>query len=61
MNEHLRIIAAGEHLAQEQAERAMHAMMRGEAVPEEIAGFLLGLRSRGESLDGARWIYACNA
>lgn len=51
MTEFLRIVAAGEQLTREQAERAMHAMMRGEAEPETIAGLLMGLRSRGESLD----------
>ena len=29
----------------------MHLMLRGEATPEEIAGLLMGLRARGETLD----------
>ncbi len=29
----------------------MHLMMKGEAAPEQIAAFLMGLRTRGESLD----------
>ena len=51
MNEYLRILAAGQTLSRQQAERAMHRLMKGEAEPEEIAGFLMGLRSRGESIE----------
>ncbi len=51
MREYLKIIAAGEQLAQEQAADAMHLMMKGKAEPEQIAAFLMGLRARGESLD----------
>lgn len=51
MREYLKIIAAGEQLAQEQAAAAMHLMMKGEAEPEQIAALLMGLRTRGESLD----------
>ena len=51
MNEYLNIIAAGRTLTREEAERALHLIMRGESEAEETAGFLLGLRARGESLD----------
>ena len=51
MNEYLRILAAGETLTVEQAEQAMHLLMKGDADPIEIAGFLMALRSRGETLD----------
>ena len=51
MNEFLRLLAAGQTLTRAQAEQAMHVLMKGEAEPEEIAGFLLGLRSRGETLN----------
>ena len=51
MNELLSIVASGRELTQEEAESAMHIIMRGEAEPEETAGFLMGLRSRGESLN----------
>lgn len=44
-------IAEGETLTQAQAESAMHLMLRGEASGEEIAGLLIGLRARGETLD----------
>ena len=51
MNELLSIVASGRELTQDEAESAMHMIMRGEAEPEETAGFLMGLRSRGESLN----------
>ncbi|MEZ4701750.1 MAG: anthranilate phosphoribosyltransferase [Rhodothermales bacterium] len=51
MNDILTAVAAGDRLSKAQAEQAMHHLMRGEAGPEQIAGFLLGLRARGESLD----------
>lgn len=50
MKEFLHILADGETLTQAQAESAMHLMMQGAAAPEEVAGFLMGLRSRGETL-----------
>lgn len=51
MNEFLHILADGETLTQAQAEQAMHLMMQGEAEPAHMAGLLMGLRSRGETLD----------
>ena len=51
MREFLHILADGESLTQAQAEAAMHRMMRGEAEPEAVAGLLMGLRARGETLD----------
>jgi anthranilate phosphoribosyltransferase len=48
---YLQIIAQKQTLAQDQAEAAMHLMKRGEAPPEAIAGLLMGLRARGETLD----------
>lgn len=51
MRAYLQQIAAGQQLSQQDAEAAMHLMMKGEAEPEQIAGFLMGLRARGESLD----------
>ena len=47
----LQLIAEGETLTQAQAESAMHVMLSGEASEAEIAGLLMGLRSRGETLD----------
>ena len=51
MNEYLRLLSTGKTLTVEQAEKAMHLLMKGEADPIEIAGFLMALRSRGETLD----------
>ena len=51
MNEYLRILSTGSFLTRQQAESAMHLLMKGEAEPEEIAAFLMGLRSRGEHID----------
>jgi anthranilate phosphoribosyltransferase len=47
----LQKIAHQQALSQEEAEAAMHVLLRGEASPEETAGLLLGLRARGETLD----------
>lgn len=47
----LTAIAEGETLTQAQAESAMHVMLSGEADPAQIAGLLMGLRARGETLD----------
>lgn len=47
----LTAIAEGETLTERQAEAAMDVMLRGEASPEGIAGLLMGLRARGETLD----------
>ena len=51
MQPYLTALAEGRTLTQEEAEAAMHLMMRGEASPEQIAGLLMGLRARGETLD----------
>ena len=51
MQDYLRKIAAGETLLREEAEDAMRLMMRGEATTEAMAGFLVGLAARGETLD----------
>jgi len=51
MRSYLKRIADGEYLSAEESEQALLAIMRGEAGSEEIAGFLLGLRARGETID----------
>ncbi len=51
MKEFLHILSLRETLSQEQAEAAMHLMMQGKAEPEHAAGLLMGLRTRGETLD----------
>lgn len=50
MQQYLKVIAEGKTLTEEQAENAMHALMRGEAEQVEAAAFLMGLRARGETL-----------
>ena len=47
----LQLIAEGETLSESQAESAMHVMLSGDADPAQISGLLMGLRSRGETLD----------
>jgi anthranilate phosphoribosyltransferase len=44
-------VANGQDLSSDQAARAMAAMMAGEATPVQIAGFLIGLRTKGETVD----------
>ena len=51
MREFLHILAEGRTLSEADAEAAMHLMMTGEAAPEATAGLLLGLRTRGETVD----------
>ncbi len=46
----LKKIADQQSLSREEAGAAMHEMMRGEAEKELIAAFLVGLRSRGETI-----------
>ncbi len=51
MRQQLKILAEGGSLTREEAEDAMHLLMRGEAEPEETAALLMGLRARGETSD----------
>ena len=51
MQPYLDIIANGEPLSRDEAEGAMRTMMRGDAPTEHIAALLMGLRTRGETLD----------
>jgi anthranilate phosphoribosyltransferase len=41
----------GHDLTREQARDAMHEIMRGEATPAQIAGYLVALRAKGETAD----------
>jgi len=44
-------VAAGEALSTEHAADAMRAIMRQDATPVQVAGFLLALRTKGETVD----------
>jgi anthranilate phosphoribosyltransferase len=44
-------IAAGASLSVEEAERAVLGMMREEATPAQVAGLLMALRTKGETVD----------
>lgn len=51
MKIHLQKVCAGERLSRAEAEEAISCMMRGEATPEQIAGFLGALAARGETVE----------
>ena len=51
MDEHLQTIADGDPLSRPEAEAVMTEMMNGSARDEHIAALLMGLRTRGETLD----------
>jgi anthranilate phosphoribosyltransferase len=51
VQEYIEIIANGDPLTRDEAEGAMRQMMSGEAAPEHMAALLMGLRTRGETLD----------
>ncbi len=40
-----------EHLSEEEASRAMELIMRDDATPSQIAGFVVALRVKGETID----------
>lgn len=47
----LNALAAGEHLSVDAAEAAFDIIMSGDATPAQIAGMLMALRVRGETVD----------
>ena len=47
-------LIAGRDLDRPTAEWAMNQIMEGEATPSQVAGFLVGLRAKGESIDEMR-------
>jgi anthranilate phosphoribosyltransferase len=51
MIEFLTKLVRCEHLTEEEASRAMELIMRGDATPSQIAGFVVALRVKGETPD----------
>jgi anthranilate phosphoribosyltransferase len=51
MNDLLRKVLEGEILSESEAEQLMHRLMTGELTPAQMAGVLMTLRTRGETLD----------
>ena len=51
MQSYLDILASGDPLSRSEAEGAMRQIMSGDAEPEHVAALLMGLRTRGETLD----------
>jgi anthranilate phosphoribosyltransferase len=51
MNDLLRKVLEGEILSESEAEQLMHRLMAGELTPAQMAGVLMTLRTRGETLD----------
>src|SRR5438128_7235144 len=47
----LSTLAAGHDLSSDEASAAMEAIMNGDATPGQIGGFLMALRTKGESVD----------
>lgn len=44
-------LSTGHELTPDEAESVMHSLLRGDASPEQTAGLLMGLRSRGETVE----------
>ena len=51
MREYLEALVTRQDLSQADARAAMNRVMEGEATPVEVAGFLVGLRTKGETPD----------
>ncbi|MFN2469171.1 MAG: anthranilate phosphoribosyltransferase [Gaiellaceae bacterium] len=51
MKQALATLLDGRDLSRAQARDAMHAVMRGDATPAQIGGFLVALRLKGETVD----------
>ena len=46
----IRTVTAGQHLTREQMQTVMQLIMTGAATPAQIAGFLVGLHMKGETI-----------
>ncbi len=51
MTKYLKILTQGDFLSADQAADVMHQMMQGNAKPVEIAGLLMAMRARGETVE----------
>lgn len=51
LKSHIAKVAGGQSLSFEEARRAFDIMMSGEATPTQIGGFLMALRTRGETVE----------
>ncbi len=51
LNAHIARLVDGDDLTAEEAEAAMTVIMRGEATPAQIGGYLVALRMKGESVN----------
>ncbi len=51
MTNYLQILAQGDILTRDQAADAMHLIMQGKVDPIQISGLLMGMRSRGETIE----------
>ncbi len=51
IREALSAVLEGRNLTREEARAVMHEIMRGEATPAQMGGFLVGLRAKGETAD----------
>ncbi len=51
MRDSLQKLISGQHLTEPEAHDAMQSIMAGEATPTQIAGFLVALRMKGETVE----------
>ena len=47
----IQLLLDGHHLSREDAHEIMSSIMDGEATPAQVAGFLVALRTKGETAD----------
>ena len=47
----IQLLLDGHHLSREDAHEIMSSIMEGEATPAQVAGFLVALRTKGETAE----------